>query len=456
MRVDTGKVQGPAKKRTRIMSNSKEVLKRIAIRCPNEQDDTTKHHVHVKLESGRAKRCQVYPKNFSRQICEGIAAEKRLRRMGMKAWAMEEINSLSTEIQKGEEAAGDMHEADGSIAVDDQSGEPLVPALVRKARMEEMEYFRSMKVYRKVPIAECIETTGHKPIAVRWVDINKGDTVNHNYRSRLVAKEFRGNDDDRPEWFAATPPSECLKIMLHKLASNKKYKLSYADVSRAYFYAPAVRPVYVKLPDEDKLEGDENMCGELRVSMYGTRDAAMNWATEYGETLKQAGFVQGKHSACLFYHEGKDVAVMVHGDDFVAVGDPKHLAETEAILAKKYKIKVEKLGPDDDDMKEVKILNKIVRITTEGIELEADPRHAELIVRELGLEGCKATKVPGSKAVKERPISRVIKPSKKSEVMAVSEAASEGEMHENEIEDAWIHSEGTKRRGRRYSRRAGQ
>lgn len=54
MRVDTGKVQGPAKKRTRIMSNSKEVLKRIAIRCPNKQEDTTKHHVHVKLESGRA------------------------------------------------------------------------------------------------------------------------------------------------------------------------------------------------------------------------------------------------------------------------------------------------------------------------------------------------------------------------------------------------------------------
>ena len=188
MRVDTGKVQGPARKRTRIMSNSKEVLKRIAITCPNELEDKSKHHVHVRLESGRAKRCQVYPRSFSRQICEGIAAEKRLRRMGMKAWAVEEIGSLSTEIGKGEEAAGDMHEQDGIIAIDDQSGEPLVPALVRKARMEEMEYFRSMNVYRKVPIAECIEKTGRKPIAVRWVDINKGDTVNHNYRSRLVAK----------------------------------------------------------------------------------------------------------------------------------------------------------------------------------------------------------------------------------------------------------------------------
>jgi hypothetical protein len=89
--------------------------------------------------------------------------------------------------------------------------------------------------------------------------------------------------------------------------------------------------------------------------MYGTRDAAMNWATEYGETLKQAGFVQGKSSACLFYHKARDVAVMVHGDDFVAVGDPKYLAETEAALSKKYKIKTEMLGADEGDLKEIKV-----------------------------------------------------------------------------------------------------
>ena len=73
-------------------------------------------------------------------------------------------------------------------------------------------------------------------------------------------------------------------------------------------------------------------CGKLRVSMYGTRDAAMNWATEYGETLKAAGYVQGKTSPCLFFHKGKNVTVMVHGDDFVAVGDPGHLESTKRRL----------------------------------------------------------------------------------------------------------------------------
>ena len=43
------------------------------------------------------------------------------------------------------------------------------------------------------------------------------------------------------------------------------------------FYAKAVRPVYVVLPSEDFEDGDENRCGELIMSMYGTRDAAKLW-----------------------------------------------------------------------------------------------------------------------------------------------------------------------------------
>eukprot|EP00973_Karenia_brevis_P064695 8986637-Karenia_brevis.AAC.1 len=49
------------------------------------------------------------------------------------------------------------------------------------------------------------------------------------------------------------------------------------DVSRAYFYAKSQQPTFVELCDEDRAPGDEGMCGELMVSMYGTRTAALNW-----------------------------------------------------------------------------------------------------------------------------------------------------------------------------------
>ena len=192
-----------------------------------------------------------------------------MRSMGMQSVSIDSV------IASTDRSPEELHEPDMKTAFDDLTGDELSAPMVRQARKEEMRYFKDMRVYDKVPIEECLAETGRKPIAVRWVDINKGDTAQPNYRSRLVAKELRGNDEN-PDWFAATPPSECLKLMLTKIASDKKHKLLYADVSRAYFYAPAVRPVYVQLPEEDKEEGDGNMCGRLRASMYGTRDAATN------------------------------------------------------------------------------------------------------------------------------------------------------------------------------------
>ena len=73
--------------------------------------------------------------------------------------------------------------------------------------------------------------------------MNKGDGTNPKYRSRTVAKEF--NMGVNHELYAATPPSKCLRLMLSMLASSrsKDTTLMYADVSRAYFYAKAERPV---------------------------------------------------------------------------------------------------------------------------------------------------------------------------------------------------------------------
>ena len=78
MVVDTGPLQGPARKRTKMLSNSQEVLKRVEAHCPNGLPDKSLHHVHVPLKSGRAKRCQIYPRAFCRLVVEGIAAEKKL------------------------------------------------------------------------------------------------------------------------------------------------------------------------------------------------------------------------------------------------------------------------------------------------------------------------------------------------------------------------------------------
>ena len=117
-----------------------------------------------------------------------------------------------------------------------------------------------------VSLEECMNTTKKAPIGTRWIDINKGDAVNPNYRSRLVAKEYKV--DVRPELFAAPPPTECLRLLLSKAAECKKRKVLYIDVSRAYFYAKSVRPTYIKLPEEDPRSGEGGLVGKLKYSMY--------------------------------------------------------------------------------------------------------------------------------------------------------------------------------------------
>ena len=45
------------------------------------------------------------------------------------------------------------------------------------------------------------------------------------------------------------------------------------DVSRAYFDAKAVRPVYIEIPAEDKVEGDQDNVARLNLSVDSIRDA---------------------------------------------------------------------------------------------------------------------------------------------------------------------------------------
>ena len=55
------------------------------------------------------------------------------------------------------------------------------------------------------------------------------------------------------------------------------------------------------------------------------------------------------------------------------------------------------------------MFNNLVRMTDAGIELVADPRHAEFVIRDLGLEKCRSSRVPGAKVTKEKAEHRVIK-----------------------------------------------
>ena len=104
--------------------------------------------------------------------------------------------------------------------------------------MEELGELAKHKVYEEVPLDECWKATGKPPIGTRWVDVNKGDDQNPDYRSRLVAQEI--NNHKREDLFAATPPLEAKKILMslavtegvgyQRGSKEKGQKLDFIDV----------------------------------------------------------------------------------------------------------------------------------------------------------------------------------------------------------------------------------
>ena len=168
--------------------------------------------------------------------------------------------------------AGTKQDVRGGEFWDDRTGKPLDSEKVRAARAEEL---RELDRH----VQECWNKKGRGPIAVRWVDFDKGFGV---YRSRLVAKDFKPKSkvNDQEGLFAATPPLELVKMVIVKAAKGSRNehaharKVMFLDVSKAHLYAPMLDEEFVQLPPERWTEG---MCARLIYTLYGMRSAASNW-----------------------------------------------------------------------------------------------------------------------------------------------------------------------------------
>ena len=137
--------------------------------------------------------------------------------------------------------------------------------------------------------------------------------------------------------------------------------------------------------------------------MYGTRDASQNWENAYAAFMREIGFKQGKSTPCVFYHEYRGVRAVAHGDDFTVLGPTQGLDWFLEKIGGRYAVKYRgRLGPEQEDDKVIRILNRIVEWSPEGIRYAADKSHAEIIIKHLGLSAdSKAVTTPGVKDLKE-------------------------------------------------------
>jgi len=283
-------------------------------------------------------------------------------------------------------------EENGEWAIDDLTGKSLDVEEVKAARKEEMTFVKGIPVYKEVEVKECWERTGKGPVTTKWVDVEKRDMEKLMVRSRWVARDFKGRgEEDREDLFAATPPLEAKKLLFkwvrRSRADGKRNleKVMLIDVRKAHLNAVCEDEVYVELP----IEAEAGVkCGKLLRWLYGMRPAANAWEKEYVGKLSTIGFERGKYSPVVFYNSVTGVRCVVHGDDFTFTGKKDELMKVMACMMGWWDIKLRGiLGGESGDDKEATILGRHLRWTEAGIEYEADPKHAQLVIEEMGLSG---------------------------------------------------------------------
>jgi hypothetical protein len=214
------------------------------------------------------------------------------------------------------------------------------------------------------------------------------------------------------ELFSAMPPWEVVKVLFSLLVTDEvpgnedeELEMAIFDISRAHFMPEARRHLCIELPEEDRLPGEEGMVGYLLRGMYGFRDAANGWQADWQATLKSGGYDIGKANNALFYNAEKSSRGAVHGDDFYVLAGRRALDDMKKLLESKYSVREShRLGFGAHCVRQATALNRIIQLgyTEEGkkfLEIEADSRHAEMIIKTLGLDGqrTKPMSVPGTK-----------------------------------------------------------
>lgn len=391
---------GFVRKETQYVTNSKVMAEALTAKCTGD-------HRHVHLVNGRARKAQVYPAKLVRAILKAIKRE--LHNCGELSHFGEAIGigpvpaSVSNEPQ--EEMVVEENIPEKGMYFDTVTGTPLETSKVLAARAEEMAWIEKQGIYVVVDEQECWDETGKPPITLKWVDKNKGDDSRPNYRSRLVVREVKkkGQELAEHEHFSAMPPLEALKALCSLMTSLKKskkgewLKLRLLDISRAHFYGESRRPVFTNLPEGSEQPGK---CARLVRTMYGTQDASSVWQSTYTKLVEENGYVAGKGWPAIFYNEKMDVRFLVHGDDFLILADEQGHQHIEKVLSQKFEYREDgKIGPEESDGTTMTVLNRIIEFNKSNgvLTYEADPRHAEQIVKQLGLEDAKEVITPNEK-----------------------------------------------------------
>ncbi|CAM8997570.1 unnamed protein product [Rhodiola kirilowii] len=185
----------------------------------------------------------------------------------------------------------------------------------------------------------------HKPLGNKWIFQKKMkvDGTIDKFKARLVIQGFRQKYGMHYfDTYAPVARISTIRLLI-ALASIHKLLVHQMDVKTAFLNGDLEKEIYMKQLEGFIMSGQEHKVCKLVKSLYGLKQASMQWHQKFDEVVLSDGFILNQSDKCVyskFDNSGNGVIICLYVDDMLIFGtNLKCINQTKEFLSSKFSMK---------------------------------------------------------------------------------------------------------------------
>ena len=250
---------------------------------------------------------------------------------------------------------------------------------VWKHRLKHIADLKANQTYERVQR----QNVSQKILSHRWVD----KPHRSRYTVRGYDKELTGSED-----FYAPTPLSCLVETLLVCAERDGHTVYFGDCTDAFLQSDLLEEINVEPPAEAQEPAD--VVWRLHKALPGLKGGPAAWRTRIDGILGSPplNFRRSRVDPCLWTNS-EGVRIGRHMDDFIKTGPPVAVEAVTEYLERVAQLKV--TGVLDKFGKQARFLGSFITKVHGGYTIQTDTETLLAGLRDLNLEHCKPSKLPG-------------------------------------------------------------
>jgi hypothetical protein len=156
---------------------------------------------------------------------------------------------------------------------------------------------------------------------------------------RLMAKAFTQREwIDYTETFSPDSKKDSFRIVM-ALVAHYDLELYQMDIKIVFLNGDLQESMYITQPEGFTIEDKEHMGCRLKKSIYGLRQASIQWYHKFDDIVKKFGFVEDQMDNCIYIKikwSMFTILVLYVDDIMLASSDKNLLYETKGFLSSNF------------------------------------------------------------------------------------------------------------------------